>query len=295
MSTPMSMPSAGAAVTGCDAEQVEYACTFLTHVGGCARTTGLAAYRPTRGAHDLEGLDFDFLGEAAAAQADAAAHGKVAHAGRDGVLVLQTMPRAALEVVWCGNATAAVALMSRRKSGCIGLCGPAGKSAFVSFSTMGATVEQFWTLPSPVYIEERWCGRIVLRCDALNPYAVIFGSLPQGMTPEEARRQLVGPELGTKLAIVTTRPTGQAQVSFHNAGGAHGAAPMTGVATLAILARLSPLMARFIPDGTVTYETKGGPVTTLLPDMRIEANGSVTITMPTVGVRLSPVLLGGVK
>jgi hypothetical protein len=236
----------------------------------------------------LTDLDFMECTSAAAGQGDCAAHGKIVHIGRNGATVLQTSPEAAPEVVWCGNAAAAVGLLWKDKSGYVKLYGPAGKSALVSFSTTGTMVNQDWILPPPECTEDAWRGRAVLRCAALNDYAVVLDSLPDDVNPEQARRALVGPGLGAKLAVVVRPPDGAAHVAFYNADGTHGAAPMTGLATLAIIARFSPLMASFISDGTVTYQTKAGSITAPLPTVYVEPGGSMTIPMPTVEVLLSP-------
>jgi hypothetical protein len=273
------------------------ACTFLTRVDGRPRTFGCSIVRPKHRASELDGLDLARLAAAAVGPADAAARGKVAILGRDDACVLQTAPGTAPVLVWCGHATSALALQSAirkdSKAGVIRLVGPGRRTARVSFSTAGRRVSQTWRLPAPSYAEDRWRERIVLRMDALNPYAIVLGPLPAGVTPEGARRELVGSALGAKLAIVAKRPTGPAEVTFHNAGGTHGAAPMTGLATLAILSGLSSSLADFVLDRTITYQSQSGPVTTSLPDIRIEADGSVAISMPSVEVRLSPILLGG--
>lgn len=271
--------------------------SFLTVVGGSPRTAGCSLVRPTYRACDLEGLDLVRLTDIAVGPTDAAARGKLAILGRDDAGVFQTAPGTTPELVWCGHATSALALrmayQTGSRAGTIKLAGPGQRTVRVSFATVGCTVSQSWTLPAPSYSEDRWCDRTVLRMDGLNPYAVILGPLPEGVTPEAARRQLVGSDLGAKLAVVIKRRPRPASVQFFNAGGVHGGLPMTGAGTISILARLSSLLADFVPDRMITYQTAGGPVTTLLPDIRIQVDGSVAITMPTVEVKLSPILLGG--
>lgn len=299
MSAHASTFKAAATATDGDAEQAEQASKFLTCVDGRPRTYGCSIIRQTHRACDLEGLDLGRLTEVAVGPADAAARGKLAILGRDDASVFQTAPGATPELVWCGHATSPLALLlahrTGRNTGFIELIGPGRRMARVSFSTAGRTVSQAWTLPAPSYVESRWCDRAVLHMNALNSYAVVLGPLPEGVTPEAARRQLVGSELGAKLAVITKRPNEPAHVHFYNAGGAHGALPMTGAGTISILTRLSSSLADFIPQGMITYQTKSGPVTTPLPNIRIEADGLVTISMPTVEVRLSPFLLGSRK
>jgi len=138
--------------------------------------------------------------------------------------------------------------------------GPAGKVFEVALVTRGLYVAQTWTMAPPTCSEDIWLGRRVLRLDVLNPYAILEGPLPAEATPEEARRALVGKNLSAKLAVVQPSPAG-AFVSFDNASGAHGAAPMTGLVTLAFAIRLSPWAADVFVDGKISYRTKAGLVT----------------------------------
>ena len=112
------------------------------------------------------------------------------------------------------------------------------------------------------------------------------GPLPAGVTPEQARQALVGETLSAKLAVVQRSPTG-AFVSFFNAGGAHGAAPLTGLVTLAIATRRSPWAADVFAEGKLSYRTKAGVVSEQLLAVVGHADGAISVAMPEVIVRLT--------
>lgn len=260
---------------------------FSTRVGGDLRTCGIAVGRPGRRAVDLEGLDLDRLSAAAAGVPEAAARGKMVTLGEDGVAVFQTKPGVRPELAWCGNGASVATLFLGCIDAAFDLFGPDGGIARVVQSLAGTSVQQVWTIPVFTMAETEWLGHPVARCSGLNAYAVIAGALPDGVTPEEARQALVGAGLASKLAVVTTSASGVPHVAFFNAHGLHGAAPTTGITTIAILARLSPLFGGLFCDGVVSYDTKAGVVEAPLPDVLVEPAGAITVVMPTVDVRLS--------
>lgn len=268
--------------------------TFATWVGNDLRTCGVVIHRPAHQAANLDDLDLDSFARAAAGRDGASARGKVVLVGWDGALVLQTSPVASPEPVACGNGIAAVAQLPGFGRTPIKVFGRSGKVFEATLISRGSSVAQTWTMASPTYCEDSWRGRSVLRLDVLNPYAILEGPIPAGVTPEQARQTLVGEQLSAKLAVVEPSPTG-ALVSFYNAGGAHGAAPMTGLVTLAIAARLSPWAANVFTDGKTSYRTKAGLVTEPLLAVSGEVGGPVSVSMPTVWVRLSPVAAGGTQ
>jgi hypothetical protein len=266
---------------------------FETRVGGDLRTCGIAVAQVDRLATDFGGLDLEKLGRAAIGRDGASACGKIVIVGRDGALVLQARPAAVPELVWCGNAAAPIGVLPTSNGRDVKLLGPAGQSAVCSFSTAGGEVHQFWTIASPTVSEDQWRGRTVLRCRALNDYAVVLDSLPPDVTPEEARRALVGTAAGAKLAVIARQCDGPPSVAFYNACGPHGAAPMTGLATLAIMAHSSSLASLVIDR--VSFVTKSGTVVVPLPAVDINPGGSVTVSMPAVDVVLSPTLHQGLR
>jgi hypothetical protein len=264
--------------------------SFETRVDDDLRTCGVVVDRPGRCAIDLDGLNFNLLTAAAAGTPEAAARGKVVLVGGDGVAVFQTKPGANPELAWCGNGSATVALVLGRRRAAFDVFGPDGKVVRVDQTLVGASVRQAWTLSDFSIAEANWLGRPAIRCSGLNTYAVVVGPLPTGVTPDEARRALAGPGLTAKLMVVTPSATGVPHVAFHNAHGLHGAAPTTGVATLAILARRSRLVGGVISGGAVIYDSKAGTVEAPLPNILIEPAGAISVVMPSVDVKLSPLI-----
>jgi hypothetical protein len=265
-------------------------CTFQTNVGGDLRTCGVVIGRPGNSSVDLSGLDLDLIAVAAAGVPEAAAKGKLVVVGADGVAVFQTKPNAEPELAWCGNGTAALPLFLGHPRAAFQLSGPGGKCVRVVQNSAAGLVKQVWTLPAFSVVELDWLNCLVVRCNGLNPYAVVWGPLPEGVTPEEARRALVGTGLSAKLVVVSPSATGAPHATFYNAHGRHGAAPTTGVATLAILARLSEKFGGLLAGGIVTYDTKAGRVGVPLPDILIGNAGAISVVMPAVDVRLLPLL-----
>jgi hypothetical protein len=268
-------------------------CTFQTDVGGDLRTCGVVIGRPGNSALNLNGLDLDLLAVAAAGVPEAAARGKLVVLGEDGVAVFQTKPNVEPELAWCGNGTASVPLFLGCPRAAFHLSGPGGKGVRVVQTLIGGSVKQVWTLRAFGIVEADWLDCLVARCDGLNPYAVVRGPLPDGVAPEEARRALVGTGLNTKLVVVSPSATGAPHVAFHNAHGLHGAAPTTGVATLAILGRLSARFGALLAGGSVKYDTKVGRIEVPLPDIQIENAGAISVMMPAVEIRLLPFSEGG--
>jgi hypothetical protein len=266
--------------------------SFQTWVDDDLRTCGVVVIRPGRCAIDLEGLNLNLLATAAAGAREAAARGKVVLLGDDGVAVFQTKPGAQPELAWCGNGSATVALALGRRRALFDVFGPEGKVVRVVQNLAGSSVQQAWTLLDFSIAEANWLGRPAIRCSGLNTYAVVVGPLPAGVSPDEARRALAGLGLTAKLVVVTPSATGVPHVAFHNAHGLHGAAPATGVATLAILARRSRVVGDVISGGAVTYDTKAGTVKAPLPDILIEPAGAISVVMPSVDVQLSPLIEG---
>lgn len=279
-------PSPGTTASGWN-DWRRHARTFVTNVGGDLRTCGVVVVRPDHDAVDLDGLDLASLAIVADGVPDAAARGKLVIIGKDGVAVFQTKPGLRPELVWCGNGSAAVPLVSKSPETAFDLFGPQGTVVSVTQTLTGSSVEQIWTLPEFNLVEVDWRGRRALRCEGLNRYAVVLGPLPDGVTPQDARYALAGSGLREKLAIITPSTRGIPHVAFHNAHGLHGAAPASGVATLAVLARLTPFIGDHFSAGSLTYDTKAGRVEVPLPDILFEPSGAISVVMPKVDVHLS--------
>lgn len=284
-STDMPGFTSGARV--CTGPQAFGGFNFITYVDGSPRTFGCVIRRLARSSCDLYGLDLALLTDLAIGRANTAAWGKIAIIGNDGFAVFQITPGAAPALVWCGHATSAMAFLTGEKKGLAFLHGPGARKICVSFSTIGNIVSQTWTLQAPVCIEQRWRDRTVLRCTALNDYAVVLDSLPDNVSPQQARQELAGSGLEAKLAVVTRPSVGHATVRFYNSSGLHGAAPMTGLATLAILARFSTSISNLLFEEMISFYTKYGPRFAPLPEVT-ESKDLITVKMPTADVMLYP-------
>lgn len=262
---------------------------FETWVADELRTVGVVVHRPQSLSKDFVGLDLQSLARIAQGRPEASARGKIAILGRDGLRVLQSDAAGNVEPAVCGNATAAAARFLSSRVSTLKIFGPNEREFSVTVSQNTACVSQTWTFATPGFSEFKWRGRHCVFIDALNPYVVIAG-LPKGSEPENVRREIAGKHLNTKLAVLDRSRGGQAKVSFYNANGKHGAAPMTGLVTLALAARLSPEITDLVADGKVAFMTKSGVVTCSLPPLTRTADGRVEVSMPNVDVRLIPLM-----
>ena len=215
----------------------------------------------------------------------AAAGGKIVLLGPNNDLrVFQSDRRGPIKSVWCGNATAAAVLYSG--TSCFTVHGPNEKGYEIKAVTNGLTVAQYWIVDETDVKSIRWRDMRVVLLDSLNKYAIIEGPLVDA-EPEEARRELVGEGPDAKLAVLSPG-SDVAEACFYNAGGLHGAAPQTGLASLAIAASRSWL-GELIPDLRVVYYTKNKRIYEKLPSIDSAGHKLLRIGMPDVQVELSPV------
>lgn len=263
--------------------------TFLTHDGGRPLTSGLIADR--RHEHvDPRIMDLRDLALLAGRNADACAFGKVVVVGRHGISTFQATPDGGTAPVFCGNSTAAAI-------GCLGgvkhrtmVYGVADCPYEVSARIDGGAISQTWMVPAASPEERVWRGSRVVFLPALNDYALVFGELPAGVTPEAARRELLGADPACKLAIVSGSGSG-AVVEFHNSNGRHGGVPQTGLATIALATRSVPWLEDYFADGFITYPSQAGQRRARLPDTSAAAGGRIAVEMPTVSVQLDPIAM----
>ena len=239
---------------------------------------------------DMTAQEFRDLALGANRDASACAYGKVAIIGPGGISTFQTNVKGDVSPVFCGNSTAAA----------IGRLGVAGDMVTkvhgvalepyeVAAHADGDRVTQTWMVP-PAPVEERsWRGRTVLLIRALNDYAILLGPLPSGISPEAARRELLGPDHASKLAVIDAAAEIPV-VAFYNSNGKHGGAPQTGVATIALAARSVPWLDRLFADGSLTYSMQDGARTCPLPAMSA-AGDRLAVVMPCVAVSLIPLAL----
>ncbi|MGE0668971.1 MAG: hypothetical protein AB7O49_20660 [Sphingomonadales bacterium] len=262
---------------------------FLTHDGGRPLTCGVIADRrrePVNGAP----LDLDGLARLTAAIPGACAYGKVVVIDRHAISTFQATAEGTAAPVFCGNSTAAAI-------GCMGgsgdlrtrVHGVAGHPYQVHARIDGAVVAQTWLLPAATPRERDWRGRRVVFLPALNDYALVFEGLPEHISPEAARQELLGADPACKLAVVGAGP--EPAVAFYNSNGRHGGAPQTGLATIALAARTVPWLAELFAGGAVSYETADGVRLAALPATSISPGGQVAVELPTVSVDIAPVAM----
>ncbi len=235
---------------------------------------------------DGEGAFSDYAALSRAAHAPgAAAYGKVAIIRRDGIAAFQVGKGKALAPAFCGNATAAALLFltggREAQTRVIG----AGAQHEVHARIDGQQVDQTWLLDEGGVEERTWEGRRVVVLSTLNPYALIVGGLPDGVGADAARRQLLGPGLTAKLAVVDG--DGEAPiVDFYNANGRHGGVPQTGLASIALAARRVAWFAALFPGRRALHRTHAGLVPRDVPEAEATADGRIAIAMPRVAVDL---------
>ena len=246
---------------------------FTTYVGERPHTCGVVVDRRST-ADDLSSLDFAALAFAAH-RPDAIAFGKVAVIRKNGISVTQTNLLGVSAQAFCGNATAAALTALCKEGVCRTTVSAGDKSYEVRAEVKAGSVTQNWLLPPTRVVERSWRERRVLLVDMLNPYALIIGTLPDGISAEAARRELLGDSLAAKLAVISHHT-----IEFYNANGRHGGAPQTGIASMALATRVVPWFAE---------QMLGAPS---LPAIKETKDGRLAIAMPRVTVELSALALG---
>ncbi len=260
---------------------------FETRKNGLLRTAGVVLLQGVGFGWDLPREVADACVKMALARTDAAARGKVAVLGDRELRVLQADGDGQLQLALCGNATAAAILVSNKSDGELEVEGPGGSRITSAFHRAGNTISQSWLLPSMQVSDFTWRGRRCARVSGLNSYFVICGGLPVGMAAETCRLQLAEGQLNAKLAVFG-HGAAQNHVVFFNASGQHGAAPMTGLASIAVAAHALPHFATRISAPIITYQTVLGSVTYALPPVGRAEDGRLLIALPDVEAYVSP-------
>ena len=264
--------------------------TFLTHSEGRPRTWGVLIDR--RGARNrISRWQLRALAELANNHPGACAYGKIVLVRTDGISTFQTRPGRDPSRTFCGNSAAAgLSCLATEGSISTRIHGTGRRSYDVNGRIVGAAIAQQWLVPSEGAQLRNWRGCRALFLTTLNHYAILLDPLPPAMGPADALRELGASALANKLAIVSDIE-GIPFVEFHNANGRHGAAPQTGIATLALAARTSPWFGARFPDGRFLHATTDGPQTSNLPSVVEAACGRLAIDMPSVSVRLDHALV----
>lgn len=260
---------------------------FRTHLEGFLLTAGIVLDR--RGSRDV--IPRNGLADIAAlanANSDACAYGKIAVIADDGLHAFQVMPDGRLSPAFCGNSTAAaIACMDIPSDLLTRVHGPASNAYSVSARLQRQTVSQTWFLPQPVIEEIDWHGSTVLLIRALNDYAIVMGRLPQSTCPEQARTQLLGEAGCGKLAVIEDGAN-TPFVSFFNTNGQHGAAPQTGLASIALAAMSVDWFDRVVPDRRVAFRTRVGLRAVDLPGLRRAEPGIHELEIGPIAVDITP-------
>ncbi len=263
---------------------------FFTEVDGDLRTEGVVLDRPDRSALDIEGLDLDMLGVAAASRRQASASGKLLLVGNDGVATWQMHPGRSPEVAFCGQATLAVAAAIGRRFAAFDLMGPRGRRARVVQQREGTFVNQRWHLEDFPVFQACWSDRIFAKAPALNDIVVMLG-LPNGVSAAEARREIFPIDrLTNKLVVVERQDHGPPRVVTETAAGQHGAIPASVVATLSALSRRSVWFHSVLKEGVIVHPSKSGDVQLVLPEVHETEHDGLSIELPGADVFLTPLL-----
>ncbi|MBP2560089.1 hypothetical protein J2857_002858 [Neorhizobium galegae] len=261
---------------------------FETRVNGLLRTTGLLLiHRSVRASDEIPTGQAKLLGRMAQQRPDATAHGKVAILRGRRLSVYQAGPDGGLVRALCGNATAAAIHAHGSASGQLELVGPENVGITAEFHRSGDSVSQVWRIPDIIVTEFEWNRRRCAHMSGLNRYVLVFDGLPDGIDAETCRRQLSAGHANTKLAVFGDDAAPN-HVSFFNATGRHGAAPMTGLASLAVAAEALPHLAACIDGRGITYQTASGREICRLPDVSRGKDGRLRIGMPDVDAFVAP-------
>lgn len=260
---------------------------FLTFENSSPRTSGLVVDRRGRDKRLTE-EDVQILRMAADGGQSVCAFGKIALLTEDGIETFQVTGEGKLTAAFCGNSTAAAIAYSGGLPGTVCVKGPSCEPYEVTARIADGAVHQTWLVPDSPAMNLVWngCRTILLNC--LNDYAIIEGSLPERITPEQARRELFGDQTGAKVAIVQgaqSRP----EVEFYNSNGRHGAAPQTGLASIALAARHGGWLADRFSSGMVSFQADGETRCVALPTIFEKSTQRLLFEMSPIRVTLSPV------
>lgn len=260
---------------------------FLTFENGSPRTSGHVVDRRGKGRR-LTDQDLQGMRAAADLRHGVCAFGKVALLTDDAIETFQVTPQGALAPSFCGNSTAAaVAHVGSGQPRAFSVRGAAPDPCVVTARIVDGSVHQTWIVPDSHHTELLWNGRRAVLLHWLNNYAIIEGDLPAGITPEQARMELLGAGAGDKLAIVHGA-RGNTEVTFHNSNGRHGAAPQTGLASIALAARRCDWLADRFGAGIISYQANGEGQRAALPEIIAQPSGRLQFDMSAIRVECTP-------
>ncbi len=237
--------------------------SFATHRAGSLRTVGLGFMLPSRwrsledwGAEEAQA--FARMLDPLQDSREAAARGKVfflADYGNTaspcfGFSGFQTAGRRA-EAAFCGNSMAAAAALvaDRTQSGNACLDVRTGGAPFRNTVAMDCLdaharrwrVRQQWRVMLDAAAQpDEFLGHRALHATFLNDYLIVEGAVAGDAVA--AARQWAGMR-SLRGKVVFVEPGALPRATFVNSNGVHGAAPQTGLATLAVLSACVPWLA----------------------------------------------------
>lgn len=253
---------------------------FQTSVAGRPRTCGVIITDDPESPRWLR--SHPWLVNLAHHNPDATARGKVVILRWGEAQVFQNSMDGVLTPAFCGNAVAAAAVALGRSV--FNVRGFENRRCEVEVRTVDRRVTQSWLIKDRPFTDAAWRGRPVVIMDALNHYAIV-GGLPEGVSGEQARRELAGTAPNAKLAVIHTTGRGPL-ATFYNSNGQHGAVPATGWATLGIARARCRWLADLIPEGCVSYHADDTVRIETLPVAAPAGSGHLRIAMPEVEVDL---------
>lgn len=264
--------------------------TFLTYSNGRPRTYGVLVDQ-RQGSVTFSKWDLRAFANAADRHPGACAFGKLVVLTDDGIVTFQSHPGRDPSRAFCGNSTAAgLSYLDPDRQIRTKVHGVGRRSYDIHARIEGDTVAQNWIVPPEPAQVRCWRGCRVLFLPTLNQYAIFLDPLPEGIGAGGVLRKLQASALATKLAVVAGTADAPI-VEFHNSNGRHGAAPQTGVATLALASRSSPWLKARFPNGRFAYATADGPRVAVLPAVSDTACGRLSIEMPEVSVSFDPIAI----
>ena len=266
---------------------------FMTRKDERVRTIGTIFFPPSRqidlfGWGGNEAQAFSRMFERIPDAVTPAARGKVVFIlkrddGTYEVRCFQVKGQAASPTV-CGNAGAAsaVALAHETGSNTVAFTIGVGDKEIKVVATVdcrGSLVAQEWLIDSrPECVELEIANHRVVACDFLNPYFLIEGSL--ALRPSELLALAgyrIDANLNQKYAVIdTTRAI--PYIRFFGCNGAHGAAPLSGIVTLALAARRVEWIKAALETGL--FEHPMG--VEVLPAIAMAGEGHSVVTLPEI-------------
>lgn len=255
------------------------------------RTIGTIFLPPSEAGDEWDGSDAQALGrmfERCPDKVVPAARGKVVFIrernGYSEVYCYQTKGRDASPTI-CGNAAAAAARLLAKKTNMpnVEFSLKATEVEVKVLATVGdcGCVSQEWLINTSATCEEFVVAdRRTVSCNFLNPYLLLEGSVSErsaALLASVADR--FGANLNNKYALIDSSGS-IPQVRFFGCNGVHGAAPLSGIVTLALAAQRVEWIRRAFAGGM--FEHPMG--IELLPEVSAVTTNQALLVLPEIEV-----------